>query len=303
MKKNDIKILKLFKSISLFCGCGGSSLGYSRSGFKSLLGVDINPLALEVYSKNFSDSKVWNKDIKIINPSDILEELGLNSGELDLLDSSPPCQGFSIAGRRLLNDSRNELFFQVKRFIHEIQPKTFIIENVDGLLKGSMKGVFNNIMDELSTLNYRIKWKSLNSLYYGVPQSRQRLIIMGVRNDLNKEPVFPEHNEHIEFIGDVIKGIDFHSRGQFDKKLKGVNSFAYTVTRTPSMFFIENGLKRQPTIEELKILQGFPEDFILLGSFNDQWGLIGNSVPPPLTFRIGNVIRSKILNKVTSKMK
>lgn len=281
----------------MFCGCGGSSLGYSRSGFNSLLGVDINPLALEVYSKNFPDSKVWNKDIKNINPSDILKELGLFSGELDLLDSSPPCQGFSIAGKRLLNDSRNELFFQVKRFINEIQPKTFIIENVDGLLKGPMKGIFNNIMDELLTLNYRIKWKSLNSIYYGVPQSRQRLIIMGVRNDLNKEPVFPEHNEHIEFIGDVIKGIDFHSRGQFDKKLKGINSFAYTVTRTPSMFFIENGLKRQPTIEELKILQGFPEDFKMLGNFNEQWGLIGNSVPPPLTFKIGNVIKSKILNK------
>ena len=126
---------------------------------------------------------------------------------------------------------------------------------------------------------------------------------MGVRNDLNKEPVFPEHDEHIEFIVDVIKGIDFHSRGQFDRKLKGVNSFAYTITKTPSMFFIENGIKRQPTIDELKILQGFPQDFKLLGTFNEQWGMIGNSVPPPLTFRIGNVIRSKILNKVTSNMK
>jgi DNA (cytosine-5)-methyltransferase 1 len=66
------------------------------------------------------------------------------------------------------------------------------------------------------------------------------------------------------------------------------------------MFFIENGIKRQPTIEELKILQGFPQDFKLLGTFNEQWGMIGNSVPPPLTFRIGTVIRREILNNLTS---
>ena len=289
--------------ISLFSGCGGSTLGYSQMGFRSLVAVDFNPLVCKTYSINFPNTIVLNKDISLVNPIDILSKCDIKIGELDLLDSSPPCQGFSVAGKRLINDSRNDLFFQVKRFILELQPKTFIIENVDGLLKGPMKGVFNKIIDDLSSLNYRIKWKSLNSLYYGVPQSRQRLIIMGVRDDLNKEPVFPEHNDHIEFIGDVIKDIDFHSRGQFDRKLKGVNSFAYTVTKTPSMFFIENGIKRQPTIEELKILQGFPQDFKLLGTFNEQWGMIGNSVPPPLTFRIGKVISGEILNKVTSNMK
>jgi DNA (cytosine-5)-methyltransferase 1 len=288
------------KFISLFCGCGGSSIGYQKSGFSGLLGIDSNPVSCESYKLNFPNSEVWNRDITKVTPKEILSNFSIEKGDLDLLDSSPPCQGFSIAGKREVLDERNELFLHTKKFIEGLQPKTFIIENVDGLLKGPMKGIFNKIMDELSTLNYRIKWKSLNSLYYGVPQSRQRLIIIGVRNDLNKEPVFPEHDEHIEFIGDVIKGIDFHSRGQFDRKLKGVNSFAYTITKTPSMFFVENGIKRQPTVDELKILQGFPKDFKLLGTFNEQWGMIGNSVPPPLTFRIGNVIKSEILNKLTS---
>ena len=282
--------------ISLFCGCGGSSFGYQKSGFSGLLGIDSNPISCESYKLNFPNAEVWNRDIRKITPKEILSNFGIVKGELDLLDSSPPCQGFSIAGKREVLDERNELFLYTKRFIEGLQPKTFIIENVDGLLKGPMKGVFNKIMEELLTLNYRIKWKSLNSLYYGVPQSRQRLIIMGVRNDLNKEPIFPEHSEHIEFIGDVIKGIDFHSRGQFDRKLKGINSFAYTITKTPSMFFIENGTKRQPTIKELKILQGFPQDFKLLGTFNEQWGMIGNSVPPPLSKKIGETILSKILN-------
>lgn len=285
---------------SLFCGCGGSSLGYTIAGFKSIFAIDVNDIASKTYSTNFPETLVINKDITLLNPLDLIKSNNIEVGELDLLDSSPPCQGFSVAGKRILGDQRNNLFFQVKRFILELQPKSFIIENVDGLLKGQMKGIFNNIIEDLSSLNYRIKWKSMNSLYYGVPQSRQRLIIMGIRNDLNKDPIFPEHDDHIEFIGDVIKGIDFHSRGQFDRKLKGVNSFAYTITKTPSMFFVENGIKRQPTIDELKILQGFPQDFKLLGTFNEQWGMIGNSVPPPLTFRIGTIIRREILNNLTS---
>ena len=166
-----------------------------------------------------------------------------------------------------------------------------------------MRGIFNHIISELEKTPYRIKWKSLNSIYYGVPQSRQRIIIMGVRKDLNIEPIFPEHDNQFQLIGDVIPNIDFHSRGQFDKRLKDVNSFAYTITKTPSMFFVENGVKRKPTIDELKVLQGFPKSFKLNGTFAEKWGQIGNSVPPPLTYRIGKVIRNEILNQVTLKSK
>jgi len=289
--------------ISLFCGCGGSSYGYRKSGFSDLLGIDLNPVSCESYGLNFTNAEVWNRDIKKISPKEILSNFGMFKGDLDLLDSSPPCQGFSIAGKREVLDVRNELFLHTKRFIVGLQPKVFIIENVDGLLHGKMRGIFNHIISELEKTPYRIKWKSLNSIYYGVPQSRQRIIIMGVRKDLNVEPVFPEHDNQFQLIGDVIPNIDFHSRGQFDKRLKDVNSFAYTITKTPSMFFVENGVKRKPTIDELKVLQGFPKSFKLNGTFAEKWGQIGNSVPPPLTYRIGKVIRNEILNQVTLKSK
>ena len=289
--------------ISLFCGCGGSSHGYKKSGFNELMGIDINPISCESFKLNFPKSIVWNRDIRKVTPKEVLEILQLKKGELDLLDSSPPCQGFSIAGRREILDDRNELFLHTKRFIVGLQPKVFIIENVDGLLHGKMRGVFNHIISELEKTPYRIKWKSLNSIYYGVPQSRQRVIIMGVRNDLNKEPIFPKRDKNIRLIGDVIPTIDYHSRGQFDKRIKDVNSLAYTVTKTPSMFFIENGVRRKPTIEELKILQGFPKSFKLKGTYNEKWGMIGNSVPPPLTYRIGKVISTEILNQVTLSIK
>ena len=281
--------------ISLFCGCGGSSLGYKRSGMNGLLGIDTNPVSCESYGLNFPNAEVWNRDIKKVSPKEILSKFGMFKGDLDLLDSSPPCQGFSIAGKREVLDVRNELFLHTKRFIVGLQPKVFIIENVDGLLHGKMRGIFNHIISELEKTPYRIKWKSLNSIYYGVPQSRQRVIIMGVRKDLDIEPQFPEHDNKLQLIGDVIPNIDFHSRGQFDKRLKDVNSFAYTITKTPSMFFVENGVKRKPTIEELKVLQGFPKSFKLKGTFAEKWGQIGNSVPPPLTYRIGKEILKSIL--------
>ncbi len=285
--------------ISLFSGCGGSSYGYRKGGFSDLLGIDQNPVSCESYGLNFPNAEVWNRDIKKVSPKEILTKFGLKKGELDLLDSSPPCQGFSIAGKREILDTRNELFLHTKRFITGLLPKVFIIENVDGLLHGKMRGVFNHIIEELEKTPYRIKWKSLNSIYYGVPQSRQRIIIMGVRKDLKKEPIFPERENYIQYIGDVIPNIQFHSRGQFDKRLKSVDSLAYTITKTPSMFFVENGEKRKPTIDELKILQGFPKSFKLKGTYNEKWGMIGNSVPPPLTERIGRVIIKEILSNIS----
>ena len=121
------------KFISLFCGCGGSSYGYRKSGFSDLLGIDSNPVSCESYGLNFPNSEVWNRDIKKVSPKEILSNFGMFKGDLDLLDSSPPCQGFSIAGKREVLDVRNELFLHTKRFIVGLQPKVFIIENVDGL--------------------------------------------------------------------------------------------------------------------------------------------------------------------------
>ena len=153
-----------------------------------------------------------------------------------------------------------------------------------------MKGIFNLLLDELSKLNYNIKWKSLNSVYYNLPQSRQRIIIFGVRRDLGKDPIFPTPDDQFILVKDVLPDIDFHSRGQFDQSLKNTNSFFHTLTKSPSMYFIKGGEKIKPTINELKLIQGFPDDFIFKGNYNQIWGMIGNSVPPPIMYRFGQII-------------
>ena len=284
--------------ISLFSGCGGSSLGYSLLGLRSLLAIDINPICIRNYKLNFPNSEVLLGNLSEISFNEILDRINLSRGELDFLDASPPCQGFSMAGKREVLDKRNELIFDTVKKIEEIYPKVFLIENVEGLIKGGMVGLFNEVFSSLQELGYNVRWKSLNSIYYGVPQSRQRVLIIGYRNDLGIPPRFPVPDKEITLIGDVIENLDFHSRGQFDKRLKNKNSLAYTLTKTPSMFFVKNGIKVKPTIEELKILQGFPDWFKFEGSYMDIWGLIGNSVPPPLSYRVGKVIKEDILSLI-----
>lgn len=280
------------KFISLFSGCGGSSLGYVQSGMRGKLAIDSDSLSCKNYKLNFPDSTVWNMNVEDVLTENILKTLDIEIGELDHLDFSPPCQGFSLAGKREISDIRNLLLFQTIRFINDLQPKSFIIENVDGLIKGKMKGVFNSLLDELFKLNYQIQWKSINSVYYNLPQSRQRVIIFGVRKDLNLNPIFPESKNEFILVKDVISDIEFHSRGQFDDTLKNTNSFFYTLTKTPSMYFIREGKKIKPTINELKIIQGFPKEYLFIGNYNEIWGMIGNSVPPPIMSRFGEIITS-----------
>ena len=105
-------------------------------------------------------------------------------GELDLLDGSPPCQGFSTAGKRRMNDGRNQLFREYIRLLRGLKPKVFVMENVSGMVKGKMKLIFAEIIRELKASGYHVKARLMNAMYYGVPQSRQRMIIIGVREDI-----------------------------------------------------------------------------------------------------------------------
>ena len=281
--------------ISLFSGAGGSALGYRLGGFNELLGIDIDQTACNTFQHNFPLTPAWNRDINSVEVEEILQYLELDVGQLDVLDSSPPCVGFSICGRRNIRDKRNDLFLETARFIEGLRPKVFLIENVPGLITGKMKGKFNQIFTRLKSTGYKLKCKPINSIYYNVPQSRQRLIFLGVREDLPTEPVFPQSNSKVKRLKDVLPDVDFHSRGQFDKRIKHAESLPYTITKTPSMFFVQDGIQRKPTIEELKVLSSFPEDFEFTGSYTRIWNQIGNCVPSLMMKEMSKTIREDIL--------
>jgi DNA (cytosine-5)-methyltransferase 1 len=177
--------------ISTFAGCGGSSLGYSMAGFRELLAVEWDDNAVATFGLNFPDVPVYHGDIAALSVEEVLQRTGLAPGELDVFDGSPPCQGFSTAGKRAMDDPRNQLFREYVRLLRGLRPKVFVMENVSGMVKGKMKLVFVEILRELKASGYRVSARLLNAMYFHVPQSRERMIFIGVRDDLGREPSHP----------------------------------------------------------------------------------------------------------------
>ena len=305
--------------ISTFAGCGGSSLGYELAGFNELLAIDHDKNSMRTFRANF-DSPYWLRDIRKVDVKSILEFCDLKPGELDVLDGSPPCQGFSTAGKRKVNDRRNDLFKDFIRLIDGLKPKVFIMENVTGMVKGKMKGRFKEIILSLKDLNYNVKAKMLNSANYNVPQSRQRVFFMGVRNDLNRDPQFPVPSKDkissreaiddikssaIELKSAVITnknilkayyrigcgktGEQIYEGKYFNTVKLHPNRPAPTITKTRGLLHYSD--ERYLTIPELKRLASFPDDFILTGTVLNQWARIGNAVMPNQMRAIAEVIK------------
>lgn len=314
--------------ISLFAGTGGSSLGYKWAGFKEFLAIDFDAHAVECFRLNFPEVPVWKKDITHVTGKQILDFCQIKKGELDVLDGSPPCQGFSTVGRRQVNDPRNDLFQHYFRFVQEIEPKIFVMENVTGMVKGKMRGRFIEIMNKLKSLDYFVSCKQMNAMHYRVPQSRERLIFIGTRKDLKIEPIllYPQPTPEIISVG-IIRGVKNDeplipipdtSIGRMLKKLKpGENASKYHPKgnmfghcrlsfNKPAPTFTKTGLfgnhpkfihpteSRQITIKEAKILCSFPESFQLGTDFVKAWNRLGNAVMPKFMQAIAEMIRDKI---------
>lgn len=282
--------------ISIFCGTGGSSLGYKWAGYKELLAVDFESHAVECFKLNFPKVPCWQKSVTDITGQEILDFCKIKKGELDVLDGSPPCQGFSIAGKRKVNDSRNDLFKHYVRLINDIQPKVFVMENVSGMAKGKMKGKFIEIMKTLKALNYQVKCKKMNAMYYGVPQSRERLIFIGVRKDLKLNPSYPNPNKKVITVRDVDQhdymSAKYHPKRYGDVILKK-NKPCQTIVKQ-SVYFVDKRLKYG--IQSLKAFCGFPLDWILPGTFGQKQDRLGNAVMPKFMQAIAETIKKEMLS-------
>jgi len=308
-----------FTYLSTFAGCGGSSLGYKWAGGHGVAAVEFDDNAVETYRLNFPDTPVLHRDICTVTAQELLDLTGLQVGDLDILDGSPPCQGFSTAGKRVLTDPRNSLFKEYVRLIEGLQPKVFVMENVSGMVKGKMRLVFREIMLALKATGYMVRCKLLNAMYYEVPQSRERLIWIGVRPDIGREPGFPgpvgkpmtvqeawadlppQASVETELTplyasywraakpGDSIGKINQAKKLRFDEPSptlvrKEGNGGVYHPTEC-----------RKLSLLELVRLQSFPDDWRFVGSRTAHIARIGNSVPPRFMFHIASHIRDHIL--------
>lgn len=206
-----------YKVASTFSGGGGSCTGYRMAGFRVVWANEFVPAAQESYKANASEHCFLDRrDIKLVQATDILQQCDLEPGELDLFDGSPPCQAFSTAGQRHkgwgkkkgyehgAEQCNEQLFFDYVRLLEGLQPKTFVAENVSGLVKGTAKGMFLEILAALKATGYKVKCAVLDAQWLGVPQTRTRTIFIGVRNDLELDPVFPTPFPYRYTVADAL---------------------------------------------------------------------------------------------------
>jgi DNA (cytosine-5)-methyltransferase 1 len=321
-----------FTVISTFSGCGGSSLGYKLAGGKVLLAVECDDNAVETYRLNFPTTPIFHGDIATLSSREVLERTALKRGELDILDGSPPCQGFSTAGRRNMADDRNQLFREYVRLLKELQPKCFVMENVSGMLKGKMKLMFVEILTELKACGYRVRVAILNAAHFDVPQSRERAIFIGVRNDIGIEPTHPIGRKRLITLRDALKGCPkdeetplvgrslryyeymrpgengsrvcekFTGKGNaFNTVRLSWDKICPTIPKTfsPNIAgFSHPNEARMLTTAELKRCATFPDDFKFAGTVKDAWNRIGNCVPPYLMRAIASHIEQTVLKRI-----
>ena len=202
-------IMNKYKAIDLFCGAGGLTIGLKKAGFEVVAGVEINAAAVETYSINHKNHRVYETDIRELSPQKIMDEIGIKKGELDLLAGCPPCQGFSTHRTRnkstSIPDERNNLVFEFVRFVEEFLPKTIMMENVPGLAKDkSMK----EVISQLTNLGYIFNDETVvvrDAAEYGVPQRRRRMIMLASRFG---EIIPPKPAKITRTVRDTIGGLE-----------------------------------------------------------------------------------------------
>lgn len=240
LRKNTSSGNHKFEVVSLFAGGGGSSTGYRMAGGKILAINEFIPEAVNTYRANWPETKIISDDIRKTSAEDILNLIGRKSGELDLLDGSPPCSAFSTAGKMdknwgktkkysdAIQSNVEDLFYEYIRILQGIKPKVFIAENVSGLVKGASKGYFNDIISKMRKAGYVVSCKVLDARWLGVPQRRARTIFVGIRADLWRD----EYKGKLHpkpFLKQVTLAEAFNGLNFTDEDAKQTDISAYSV--------------------------------------------------------------------------
>ncbi|MEG1143845.1 MAG: DNA (cytosine-5-)-methyltransferase [Clostridium sp.] len=319
--------MEKLKVASLFCGCGGTDVGllggfdffgktYNTNNMEIVYANDIDDNACRIFEENFG-IKPDNRDIREVTS----EELP----DFDILTGGFPCQSFSIVAqnpKRLgVKDERGRLFFEMCRILKNKQPKCFIAENVKGLLTANKRSAFPLILEEFQNSGYDVQYQILNSAEYGVPQKRERVIIVGFRKDLNINFKFPEVIINIEerykplsmvieaqvdqkyffserAVAGMMKNRESMNKGRAQDITKPCNTvgahLAKVSLNSTDPVLMENGCYRRFTPREVARIQSFPESFKLVGSEAAQYRALGNAIPPVMFWHVADAVSEKL---------
>lgn len=197
---------KVLTFVDLFSGAGGLLRGFKDAGMDPVFSLEVWNPAIKTHKRNYPKVTLIDEDIRKVSDKRVLEYVG----KVDIVIGGPPCQGFSTIGKRLVKDPRNELVFEFIRFVRLIQPKAFLMENVRGLLSSDGGKIKAAIEEEYKRLGYRTISKVLCAADYGVPQVRNRVFFLGIREDLKIAPSFPVPTctkESRATVGDAINDL------------------------------------------------------------------------------------------------
>ena len=319
--------MEKLKVASLFCGCGGTDVGllgdfeflgnhYASNDLEIVYANDIDDNACNIFKENFG-IEPDNRDIREVTSDEI--------PEFDILTGGFPCQSFSIIAqnpKRLgVKDERGKLFFEMCRILREKQPKCFIAENVKGILTANKKSAFPLIIKEFEESGYDVSYSILNSANYGVPQKRERVIIVGFRKDLGIKFEFPDvivsDEEAFTPLSKVIENeVDekyFFSQRAVDGMMRkrasmnkgraqditkpcntvGAHLAKVSLNSTDPVLLV-NERYRRFTPREVARIQSFPESFELVGSEAAQYRALGNAIPPVMFWYVAKTVREKL---------
>lgn len=343
-KESEMKMGKENKKlnvVSLFSGGGGLDIGLAAAGFETLFANDIVSQCCETLSANLPrKTVVVCEDVKKVSGGEILSRIGENV-TVDVLAGGPPCQAFSVFGQRKgRSDPRGQMVYEYFRILAELKPKVFLFENVFGLLTVESGEVFKVVCEKLANpspdLHYDIKVFRLNAVDYGVPQFRDRVIIIGSRTGTNVSEVppvtfaEPQHGQlAYRTVADALRGLQDQNEN-YPKNHTGrvhsqaiINRYAGMApgerdvhTRInkldlnrPSFTIICGSncgggkghihpiIPREVTPRESARIQTFPDNWEFSGKGRYVISQVGNAVPPLLAFAVGNEIRNKIFGR------
>lgn len=308
--------------LDLFCGAGGMTEGLKKT-LNVVCGIDIWDKAIESYSSNHEHLSLC-KDLQVFNPSELD---GILNKPIHIITGGPPCQGFSIAGKRDKNDPRNSLFMEFCKYLDYFKPKAFIMENVMGILSmktNNSEKVIDIIINKLEE-NYNCCINKLYASDFGVPQNRRRVIIVGIRKDLNIipseiEPIIKNVSDRIP-VSSVLQNEDEIEERYYlsEKAINGINKKkermkikkngfgaqflkldkpSYTIPARiwkdgyDALVKYDDNKIRKLSIKELKRIQSFPDDYILVGNNKEQIIQIGNAVACTFAYHLGVYINN-----------
>lgn len=332
--------------VSTFSGAGGSCTGFAMAGFRAVYASEFVPAAADCYSANWPDTPVDRRDIRRVTGDDIRRIAGASS--FDVMEGSPPCAAFSMSGARThhwgevqsysegMRQRTDDLFDEYIRLLRDVQPRVFVAENVAGIIAGKARGYFIRFRDRMTEAGFVVEARVLDAQWMGVPQTRKRLIFMGVRRDewnRGMRHIWPTPLPYRYSIADAIGGrettmesivqrsavvgedvapalagyaLDQHwasatgnHRKRLNLKRNPINGPVGTIvssggTSAGTASVVHPTERRKFSIWELKRLSSFPADYILPGTFGQQWERVGRAVPPLMMRSIARGIQAML---------